>query len=193
MLRRLMMAGVTSVSAVSWWPTHTSSSLALSNSDLTITNSGSAWHAALATLAREASTANHYFEVKFNSGLYLSVGINALSGASSNHEVGYDVAAYGYIYDGTKEHYTATAAYGSSFTGGDVLGVLLKNGKLYFRKNGVWQNSANVVAETGYAFSGLSGSYYPAAALYDNAAVATGRFSAADITGSLDGGAATWQ
>ena len=36
----------------------------------------------------------------------------------------------------------------------------MTNGKVYFSKNGTWQNSGDPVAGTGYAFSGLSGAMF---------------------------------
>ena len=61
-------------------------------------------------------------------------------------------SADGYKYVNT----TPTAAYGATYTNNDVIGVAYKNGKVYFSKNGVWQNSGDPVAETGFAASGYS-------------------------------------
>jgi hypothetical protein len=64
--------------------------------------------------------------------------------------------AHGSIWNGG-----SSSSYGSSWlsVGTHNIGILLKNGKLYFRVDGVWQNSADVDSETGFAFSGLTGSF----------------------------------
>jgi len=61
-----------------------------------------------------------------------------------------------YSADGTKAVNAVLTAYGATYTNGDVIGVWYKNGKVYFSKNNVWQNSANLTAETGFAASGYS-------------------------------------
>lgn len=97
---------------------------------------------------------------------------------------------------GNKINNGSTTAYGASYTTGNVIGILVKNGKLYFRKNGVWQNGADVDAETGEAFSGLTGMLFPAISLYRATApahVVAGRFKAADFSGSLPIGVAAWE
>ena len=58
------------------------------------------------------------------------------------------------------------------------MGVLLKNGKLYFAKNGVWVNGADLGAETGFAFSGLTGTLFPSASIYKNGTGAQDRMGA---------------
>ena len=98
--------------------------------------------------------------------------------------------------DGSKRHNGVNTAYGATWTTNDVIGVLLKNGKLYFRKNGTWQGGGDPGAETGEAFSGLTGDLYPAASLYRSTSpphVLTARFKAADFSGSLPSGAAAWE
>ncbi len=51
--------------------------------------------------------------------------------------------------------------YGASYGAGDVVGVALDldNGKVFFSKNGVFQNSGNPVSGTNPAFSSLSGEF----------------------------------
>ena len=64
-------------------------------------------------------------------------------------------------YAGTGQIYNAdvTTAYGNAFTAGDLIGIALDmdNGKLFFSKNGVWQNSGDPAAGTNPAASGISG------------------------------------
>lgn len=47
------------------------------------------------------------------------------------------------------------AAYGATFTTGDVIGLVLIGGRLYFSKNGAWQAGGNVNANTGGIVSTL--------------------------------------
>ncbi|MES2202706.1 MAG: LamG-like jellyroll fold domain-containing protein [Patescibacteria group bacterium] len=73
----------------------------------------------------------------------------------------------GYGADGTTYFDTGSRGTLASFTAGDVIGVAYDadTGKVYFSKNGTWQNSGNPTAGTGYlaivkgGYPGLS-SYY---------------------------------
>jgi hypothetical protein len=55
----------------------------------------------------------------------------------------------------------SNTTYGASYGAGDVVGVALDldNGKVFFSKNGVFQNSGNPVSGTNPAFSSLSGTF----------------------------------
>jgi hypothetical protein len=68
----------------------------------------------------------------------------------------------GQFQNGTNPAVTGSA-YGNSFTSNDVIGIALDmdNGKIFFSKNGVFQNSGDPVAGTNPAASGLSGIKYP--------------------------------
>lgn len=81
------------------------------------------------------------------------------------------VHAQGYGYyalDGKKYNGGSSSGYGDTWTVGDIIGVALDmdSGKIWFRKNGVWQNSGNPSGGTNAAFSGLSGTFYPMASEY---------------------------
>ena len=60
--------------------------------------------------------------------------------------------SYGY-YDQNGQVYTSGSgtAYGNSYSSGSIIGVALDldNNKLYFSKDGTWQNSANPSSGTG--------------------------------------------
>ena len=60
---------------------------------------------------------------------------------------------------------TSGATYSSQFSTGDILGVAmdLDNSKLYFAKNGTWQNSSDPTNGTNPAFTITSGYTYTAA------------------------------
>jgi hypothetical protein len=121
-----------------------------------------------------ASLAQAYCSIQMSSGkwycemtagadvLNLSPGIiTGTTNAGANRYLGQDSFTYGWDIDGRKVNNGTYSAYGSSWTSGDVIGIILDadNGKLYFSKNGTVQNSGDPVAGTGFAFSGLTGPY----------------------------------
>lgn len=75
-------------------------------------------------------------------------------------------------YNGNKANNGATSSYGATFTTGDIIGcaVDLDNHKIYWSKNGTWQNSGDPTSGstgTGSAFDLASGyTYLPAIAQY---------------------------
>ena len=71
-------------------------------------------------------------------------------------------AQYMYRQNGDKETGGLPSSYGNSWTTNDYIGcsVDMDAGKIWFSKNGVWQNSGDPVAGTGEAFSGISGLVY---------------------------------
>lgn len=71
-----------------------------------------------------------------------------------------------YAYNGYKYNTGAGSGYGSGYSAGAIIGCQLREGKLYFYVNGVIQNSGNPVAGTGFAYSGLTGNFYPAIWMY---------------------------
>lgn len=199
----LAQGGATSGStAVTWNPSDKSSLITLSGSDLVATRTGASdsYATARATQSRDAADAGgYYFEVVVTSGIpsnFITVGV-ATSAQALNNYVGNGADGWSYYQEtGAKITAGAVSAYGASYTTGDVVGVLLKNGKLYFRKNGAWQNSADVGAETGAAFTGLSGNLFPAVSLHRSfspAHVVTGRFKASAFSGSIPSGASAWE
>jgi hypothetical protein len=121
-----------------------------------------------------ASLAQAYCSIQMSSGkwycemtagadvLNLSPGIIAgTANAGANRYLGQDSFTYGYDTSGQKTNNNIYSAYGSSWTSGDVIGIILDadSGKLYFSKNGTVQNSGDPVAGTGFAYSGLTGPY----------------------------------
>lgn len=65
-----------------------------------------------------------------------------------------------YIVNGNKDTNTTTAAYGSTYAAGDIIGIALDldNGKVWFSKNGTWQASGDPAAGTNAAFTDITGS-----------------------------------
>ena len=122
----------------------------LSNGNLRIvgigTGNANAWIGTLGT-----SSGKWYYEVVMgeNNGV---VGISQTG--NPNTYPGEDATSYGYS-TALKYNNNISTAYGASLTGGDIVGVAydLDAGTITFYKNNVSQ---------GQAFSGLSGTYFPA-------------------------------
>lgn len=145
-------------------------------------------------------TENGYFEVLFIEGAQIApfalVGVSTTSLATTGF-VGGDANGWGYYQD-TGEKYTnnTPTAYGTAYeTDGDVIGVAFANGKVWFAKNGTWQNSGDPAAGTGEAFSGITGTIYPTISLYNAAPTAhqvRARFKTADFTQTVPSGFSPW-
>ena len=120
------------------------------NGNTTLTsNGGSAWGTLLSTMG--ASSGKYYCEAKLITvGSYARLGICDMSVNEQNSNSGWFVgqtsgsAQYG-INSANGNLYTnaGDSAYANSFTAGDIIGIAmdLDNSKLYFSKNGTWQNS----------------------------------------------------
>jgi len=117
-----------------------------------------------------------YWESKFitNNSTEGMVGITSQFPLDAADELGEQDQAYGYrSSNGNKNTNNGTASYGDSFTAGDIIGVALDldNLKVYFAKNGTWQDSGDPTTGatgTGAAFtitavaSTTIGAYFPA-------------------------------
>ena len=102
-----------------------------------------------------------------------------LPGQGSNLGVTY--YANGALYKETSGG--GTSGWGASFGVTDVIGIALDmdTGKVYFSKNGLWQNSANPAAGTGAASTSLltyDSVYYPIASTYYAGSIASLNFGA---------------
>lgn len=146
-----------------WNPSDKDASISLTNGNLTTTTtSGTGWVIVRSTVS--VSSGKWYWEYHNDSGaVYFGMEGIATSAANLASYGGSD--AYGWSYyaaGGNKVNNASFTAYGATYIAGDTIGVALDmdNGKIYFSKNGTWQNSGDPVAGTGYAFSGLSGSMF---------------------------------
>jgi len=133
------------------------------------------WYAALATIAMP--TGKWYWEalVDVYGGAGVMVGIapsvaaliyaSYFPGGATDGGKGY------YSGDGSLYSNNSGSAYGSSYGAADVIGVAFDadNGKVWFAKNGTWQNSGDPVAGTGAAATGLVAAlqYMPAIGIYN--------------------------
>ena len=118
----------------------------LSNGNNTIVT-GSASYAGI-TSTVGVSTGKWYSEIKLGTGTYPYVGIMGTPATATSHGVGYANDGYGYYgFNGqiTNNDSALDASYGATYTSGDIIGIALDltNSKLYFSKNGTWQDSGD--------------------------------------------------
>ena len=129
------------------------SDAAFSDGNNTVECGGTASAAITSTIG--ASSGKWYAEFKniSGSGGGSVFGIESLSYQTGvTHYVGYNNYSWGYFQqDGKIKNNNSDIATYSSQTNGDICGIALDldNNKLYFSKNGLWQNSANPSAGTG--------------------------------------------
>lgn len=138
-------------------------SFAFSNEDLAAvaTNPGGDTERAVRLDTAIDASGNWYWEVEIIGGSTVGVGVDSASplalgwwNASSG---GMYYGANGYIYTNGLIPFVLSA-----FLQQDIVGMQLKNGKLYAYKNNSILNGGDPEAETGSILSGLVGNYYPA-------------------------------
>jgi hypothetical protein len=127
------------------------------------------------------TTGKWYFEAKVGStatGAIVGILGDIESVQNTGNSLTFYPQAFTYYVDGRKYNNSVGTSYGNSYTTGDVIGVAfdLTNGKIWFAKNGTWQNSGDPVAGTNAAFTTLSSTvtYFPA--FGDAAGAATSTF-----------------
>jgi len=108
------------------------------------------------------TTGKYYAEFTLNaapqlSNQYPAIGIigidlNITGGNNLN-----DASFFGYLPSGNKLSGGSSSSYGDTFTTSDIIGIALDldNQKIYFSKNGTYQNSGDPVAGTNAAFTNL--------------------------------------
>lgn len=189
-------------SGVTWNPGDTATKVTLSGANLVASRLGDTTQSFASVRATTGKTAGKwYFEVVIGAGgvpLYTLIGVAKSSAALTNF-VGSDANGWGYYAD-TGQKYTnnVVASFGASYVNGDVLGIALDMtaGKVWFAKNNTWQASGNPAAGTGEAFSGIAGTIFPMASLYNgNRATdsATGRFKTSAFSYTPPAGFSAWE
>jgi hypothetical protein len=94
-----------------------------------------------------------------------SINNSELNQANPTFSFANSADGWGYLGNGDKVNSGTTSSYGNSWTNNDVIGIAVKNGKIWFSKNGTFQASGNPAAGTNEAFSGISGLVYPVAGI----------------------------
>ena len=133
----------------------------------------SAWSTAISQESFDSqSSTGVYFEVLVSSAATSNnqmVGVVTTSFDATTAAVHPGTRATGWGYNGfngNKYNSNNSGVYGSTYTTGDVIGVAVKNGKIWFAKNNTWQASGNPVTEANPAYSNLTGNVRIAVGVY---------------------------
>ena len=144
---------------------HRQDDFSLANGNNTFTNISTGHRMINTTLA--ASAGKYYAEVKATTlgGNYPQIGIIDIDKYTFNTYLGASDKGYGYLSNGNKQYNNSGTSFGNTYTTGDIIGIAmdLDNNKLYFSKNGTWQNSGDPTSGstgTGSAFDIVSGVSY---------------------------------
>lgn len=142
-------------------PSNKSASIALSNGNLTATGTAGAWKSVKANAG--VSTGRWYWEITIDAVVTGSMVGAGKAASSINNYCGVDTNGWSYGWGGLKWHNSANSAYGAAWANGDIISVAIDliAGKIWFAKNGVWQNSGDPAAGTGEAFSSVTGPLFP--------------------------------
>jgi hypothetical protein len=122
-------------------------SATLSNGNTTIQTGNSQYSPSSSTLG--VSSGKWYWEVEYDAlsgGSDVAyVGVLSQFATNSTTSLGTNANDYGYYVNGNYYNNNTGTAYGTTYTIGDIIGVALDldNNKLYFSKNGTWQNSGD--------------------------------------------------
>jgi hypothetical protein len=187
------------LTSTTWNSSDKGSRLSLSGSDLIVTHDNTDWFNGIRSVLG-VSSGKWYWEYTMttaDSSHYAIVGVGNSSQAvtdgatSTTNHVGNSTNSWGYYAtDGDKIYNDSETAYGTSFTTGNVIGVALDmdTGKVWFSKNGTWQNSGNPAAGTGEAFSSISGTIYAMVSIYYHNDVITANFGGSAFSYSAPSG-----
>ena len=198
----LIMAAGASLPTVTWNPSDKASEITLSAGNLTATYGTvtGAYRSVRATHGK--SSGKHYFEIRFdqitNGAAYSLFGVCTSAHSMSSGHIADNANGWAYYQEtGAKVTNAVQTAYGATYTAADVIGVAvdMDAGKIWFAKNNTWQASGNPAAGTSEAFSGLSGTLFPAVSLYRNSVdpIVTGRFKSSDFSYSPPAGFSPWE
>lgn len=166
-------------------PSDKGANIALSGGNLIATKSAAGWNSVRATLGK--TSGKWYFEITYTTVAASANAMAAVSDGASSTGSYFGGTALSYGYNaalGQKYNNGSSAAYGSTWGAGDVIGVALDmdNGKVFFAKNNVWQNSGDPVAGTNAAYTGLTGTVYPGLSEIGAGDVLTVNFGASAFT-----------
>ncbi len=149
----IMWFYVSSIVYATWNPSDANANMVFSGGNLIVSgNGGGGFQMCRATIGK--SSGSWYWEITPTVGGSLRVGVAKISESTSS-QLGSGADGYAYTDAGTKANNGSTTAYGSGWGTGDKVGILFdaSAGTLEFYLNNVSQ---------GVAFTGLSGTFYPA-------------------------------
>lgn len=171
--------------------------ITLSNGNLKATAAAiGSWQAARSTIG--VSSGKWYWEytinaVDANRDQEQGIALSSADLAAADFGGGQGSAGNCYVYygfNGTKLNGNSSAAYGNTYTTNDVVDVALDldNGKIFFGKNGTWQNSGDPVAGTNAAYTGVSGTYFAACSFNQGTQALTANFGATAFANTVPTG-----
>jgi hypothetical protein len=139
-----------------------SADYALSNANLTATRSVNTGNVTVFGSAGHSGTGDWWFDITISGTFNFTVGVANASHAN-NTFVGGDANSVGYnAADGQIYQSITGIGAGAAYNSANTIRVRVKNNKLYFAKDGVYQNGGDPVAQTGgIDISGL-GVVFPA-------------------------------
>jgi hypothetical protein len=194
MLSRVLMSSAANAAGPTTTlnPADKTSSLVLSNGNLTGTSGAGQGGARSVT---SYSAGKKYFEVTVGTGplaIALALSTYSVSSPTFPGAASADAIAW-YSDDGTIYYNGALAFYSAYTTAGDKVGLAadFTNGKAYFRKNGVWQNSADPVAGTG-GVTIAAGTYFALLYLSAGSKSGTANFGATAYQSAAPSGYGNW-
>jgi|TARA_R100000479_G_scaffold153279_2_gene89172 hypothetical protein len=143
------------------------SSYTFSNGNTKFEESGNQWKTTFSTLS--AASGKYYAEFKCN-GNWMMIGVADMTRtfygiADRNFASTTYISEQGYGYynaDGTLRYRGYETSYGATYGSGDIIGVALDcdNNRVFFSKNGTWQNSADPTnASTGFSMTATNARY----------------------------------
>jgi hypothetical protein len=150
------------------WNVNAQASAASTVSDGNLTSVGSSGtYASLIAAIFPLTSGKWYWECTQSGAQQCRIGVVANSWVSTATGITLGGQANEWAYrgnNGQKVNAGTSSAYGSSYTAGDIIGVAVDvdAGKIWFAKNGTWQNSGDPAAGTGEAFNNLFGTIVPA-------------------------------
>jgi hypothetical protein len=148
-----------------------------SNGNNTLTEPNGQWKTTFSTLG--ASSGKYYAEFKCN-GSSVMIGVadydvtkSGIADRNFASTTFISEQGFGYFSGDGSIRYTGLELnpYGNSYGNGDIIGVALDcdNNKLYFSKNGVWQNSADpTIPNTGFSMTATNATYVFGLAVISN-------------------------
>ena len=147
-------------------------------------SSGNSWQTGFGTLGMEKGSGKYYMEFKLINGTKAAFGIADYKAAgvidrvqrNENRYIGEYANSYGYHYGGNFYYNGSSTSSGwDSFTTSNIIGMAvdMENMKLYFHKDGTYQNSGNPSAGSGgYSINDPENCYLPAVSVEACAACA---------------------
>ena len=117
------------------------------NNNTYVRSAGTGESPIASTLGIPATSGKFYTEVRYTSGGSESqIGLTPYSyPIDGTTQLGNPLYGYSYQQNGQSKNNNSASSYGDSYTPGDLIGIAVDatNSKLYFSKNGVWQNSGD--------------------------------------------------